>query len=319
MVADHIKRQVVERTQNAAARIFRATNADDPVAVQRSAQAIGTIVQAGQTTLASLVGADLGEKIGLKDLPPVDVSITQRAGVDKPAEYERPFRTAQKDGALRAAHRLNRMVVTDIQMASIRQAQKVLEAGGRQTYHRVPTSDNPCALCEIASTQTYFTGDLLPIHDGCLCDIEPGPPVDKTIDTAALEDSGDQKKLIASLVENEADTAEYQDLIAVREHGEIGDTLTWKHQSFTGPRDLPVPPSREVLELPELAGRATATVEQAAARAPEVVAASEAHAATAAKYAEAESKYAVEKAQEIVCCRHRRVQNGIRAATRRDA
>ena len=247
MLPDHVKRQIVSSIQQAADRIYHSTDPSDLEAVKRAATAIGTVVQAGQMTYANMVGSDLARTVGLKDLLPVDVSITERLTVSKPVEYERPFRTAIKSSVERGAARLDRMVVTDIQMGGIRQAQKVLRAAGRKTYHRVPTGDNPCALCEIASTRTYYTKDLLPIHPGCMCSIEAGPPEDRTIDTAALGDSGDQKKLIAPLIESGAGAKEYQSLVAVNQHGEIGSTIGWAHQKFTGPQDLPAPPSKEVL------------------------------------------------------------------------
>ena len=247
MLPDHVKRQIVSSIQQAADRIYHSTDPSDLEAVKRAATAIGTVVQAGQMTYANMVGSDLARTVGLKDLLPVDVSITERLTVSKPVEYERPFRTAIKSSVERGAARLDRMVVTDIQMGGIRQAQKVLRAAGRKTYHRVPTGDNPCALCEIASTRTYYTKDLLPIHPGCMCSIEAGPPEDRTIDTAALGDSGDQKKLIAPLIESGAGAKEYQSLVAVNQHGEIGSIIGWAHQKFTGPEDLPTPPSKEVL------------------------------------------------------------------------
>lgn len=82
-----------------------------------------------------------------------------------------------------------------------------------------------------------------PIPDGGEADIRKGFTPDEIFAHAT-----DQVKLMTGLVESDASLKDYQDLLAVREHGEIGPTLTWKHQNFTGPQDLPVPPSREVLE-----------------------------------------------------------------------
>lgn len=39
-------------------------------------------------------------------------------------------------------------------------------------YERVPDG-NACDLCDLASGQRYTRGDLMPIHDGCGCGVEP--------------------------------------------------------------------------------------------------------------------------------------------------
>lgn len=61
-----------------------------------------------------------------------------------------------------------------------------------------------------------------------------------------LAHSDEQVRKMTGMVEDGASLADYQKLVAVRDHGEIGPTLTWAHQSFTGPSDLPM--SRDALE-----------------------------------------------------------------------
>ena len=47
---------------------------------------------------------------------------------------------------------------------------------GIRAYRRVLTGRENCALCLVASTQRYWVEDLLPIHPGCDCNVQPLPP-----------------------------------------------------------------------------------------------------------------------------------------------
>lgn len=230
--------------------------------IDRLTALMAPAVQAGQLQIADLTNAHLASLFGVKDPPPPDVSMFERQGVSRTTELARPFWTAIKaaregkdfDAALAAGEqRLTKMVETDLQMAKVRQAREVLKAGHIQTYARVVGS-KPCWLCAIAATQVYYTEDLLPIHPGCNCSVKPIPKGgERAIRNGFNPDeilaaTDDQMKMMSSLVESEAPLSKYQDKLAIRDHGEIGPMLTWKHQNFIGPTDLPVPPSREVVE-----------------------------------------------------------------------
>jgi hypothetical protein len=188
------------------------------------AETIGDIVSAAQRVVGNLTAVDIARKFG-GTVAPVGPLIGERDnGIPKPLEYQRPFRVISKamaDGkdvhqAMRSGMlRLNALTDTDLQMAKVRQAQISLRAVGAKTFRRETTSENPCALCEIAATQIYYTDDLMDIHTGCSCDIVP--------DDESDSDSGD------------LDTS----LITVHNHGEIGPVLTWRGQHFTGPDQLP--------------------------------------------------------------------------------
>jgi hypothetical protein len=117
-------------------------------------------------------------------------------------------------------------------------------------YKRVPGGEKPCALCEIAADQVYFTDDLLPLHDNCMCDIEEDDGEAFDADKLSkhhlgfvetLLNTGDQQKTIGDLADHDAPPEAYHNLVAVRQHGELGPVLTWKHQKFTAPSDLPIP------------------------------------------------------------------------------
>ena len=225
-------------------------------------------VEAGQLQVADLTNAHLSNLFGVEHPPASQLSMFARPGVDKQAELARPFWTAVKESkkgkpleeALKAGERrLGKMVDTDLQMAKVRQSREVLKAGHIQRYARV-TGPKPCWLCSVASTQTYYTEDLLPIHPGCDCSVKPVPLQEESLQEdfdpeQLLLDTNEQTKMMGALIEDGAGIRQFRDRVAVRQHGEIGPTLTWKHQNFTGPDQV------AALEMPrpnrhELAARA---------------------------------------------------------------
>lgn len=206
---------------------------------------LGFIVQGAQRAVGNLCTTHLSQKLGLPRAVPLGDDITQRAnGIPKELVYQRPYRVAAlafRGGAsideamFAGARRLNSLTGVDIQMAKVRQSQEVLKASGRKTFHRSPTSDKPCDLCELASGQTYYTEDLMPIHDSCSCEVEPGEGDDDADEINSAVESNDSDSIPRDRDGDEDRT------IAVRDHGEIGPVLTWEHQNFQGPQDLPNP------------------------------------------------------------------------------
>jgi len=255
-------RRVTHDTKLAVARIFQATahpahDFDDdfdellakgmPSSKDLVARAsrLGLLVHAAQHAVGSLVTSHLSRKMGIVAPIPLGDNITRREnGIPKSLVYQRPYRVAalayqggasQDEAMTLGLRRLNSITGVDIQMAKVRQAQIVLKAGGRKTFHRVPTSGKPCDLCELAADQTYYTEDLMPIHDSCACEIEPGEPDEDAQEAnEAVDDNGTDE------VPRDSDGDEDRK-IAIREHGEIGPMLTWAHQNFQGPQDLPTP------------------------------------------------------------------------------
>jgi hypothetical protein len=180
--------------------------------------------------------------------------------------YRRPFatvynalasnellRTAVEQGAVRATS----VAGTDVQLAS-RQAGLRQRQGNDNIvgYRRVLSGAKNCALCAIASTQRYFSSDLKPIHPGCSCgeepiygNFDPGQVIDPegldSIHEALQEQLGvtdyqARDAQIGKLVQYDDNVrlADFTEIIATREHGEYGPTLTWRDQRFTGPKDL---------------------------------------------------------------------------------
>lgn len=266
-------------TDSAASVFADASFIDNAEVIPIRAAAIGQLVLSAQQLLASHAGDLLAAKLKLKGSPAVTKAVTERPGVEKTDEYSRPFYVAlhaikggKSDAEAMAIgeSRLRNLTSTDMQMAKVRQARIVLRAAGRKTFRRVTTSGNPCSLCQIAATQIYYTEDLMPIHQGepgCQCDVEPDEDVGHMSDEEAqailegipkpqkattpktqrlrglLSKSSDPEQDELDEVRKQGvDPEELKDYLAIREHGEIGPVLTWAHQSFTGPEDLPEPP-----------------------------------------------------------------------------
>jgi hypothetical protein len=208
-------------------------------------------VMAGQVKIATLTAADLAQKLGVKPVTVDQDAITKARGVSSEVLYGRPVVTARtelskgtaaSEALRRGKQRINSIVSTNLQMAKVRQADASLQAGGATKYRRVLSGDESCALCVIASTQRYHVGKLLPIHPGCMCDIEP---IDSTthlpqvIDPDRLEDAHGRVKEFAGISDRGGRAPDYRELIITHEHGEIGPVLGWRGQHFTSASDLP--------------------------------------------------------------------------------
>jgi len=133
------------------------------------------VVLAAQQQVAALTSVHLAHLTGIDPLP-VPATLYER-GVAPEAVYQRPIVAARRalaegksvaQARLAGERRLESLVRTDIQMAKVRQADRVMRAAGVRFYKRVPKGAATCALCLIASTQRYKVGKLLPIHPGCV-------------------------------------------------------------------------------------------------------------------------------------------------------
>lgn len=242
---------------------------DDDIA--RFVAAVTPRIEAGKLTIAQLTDAYIAaviedEPVGVADLSQI------RGGVPNDTVYRRPavaMRSALAEGASvsdaieQGAKRLESLVKTDLQLAHTHQARATMtgrtgrrdrrgrrrRGGGRvEAFRRVPSGQENCALCLIASTQRYWVKDLLPIHPGCDCGVEPlglGEHTAQVIDRDLLERVHAQ---VAGLT-GAADRAGsgYEHMIITRDHGEYGPTIGWRRQKFTGKDDL----KREAIEIVE--------------------------------------------------------------------
>lgn len=219
------------------------------------------VVQAGQIRTSQLTAAYFGT-------PPASEAVIRGArGVDPYEVYGRPAKSiyyalsrgidiapAIEQGRNRALD----LVSMDLQLAKTSQIRDSVRAGGHRQYRRVLTGRENCALCVIASTQTYPTGSLMPVHPGCDCYAEPVDTKRRqqfVIDQQLLDDTHDA--VAAKLGRSEYSArdlgldkrtsrttkrapkglslSDYTELIVTREHGELGPVLTWRDDNFTGP------------------------------------------------------------------------------------
>lgn len=235
-------------------------------AVEDMIEAITPRVTAGQLRIADLTRAylaqcarDLGWKVVL---PPIDQDEIRGArGVDPRVVYRRPavdVYTALAAGkplpqaAAEGRLRLTQLIGGDMQLAKVhasRQSMRGYPEEG-QFYRRVLTGRENCALCVVASTQRYYRGDLLPIHPGCDCGVQPLPPglaVNQVIDEDLLEQVHQITADRLGVSDRGGRTPDYRKLLTVSEHGEYGPTLSWaqpkaKPKPKAGAAEPPKPP-----------------------------------------------------------------------------
>lgn len=198
-------------------------------------------VLAGQRQVAGLADAYIAAVTGVRSLgvdPALVTGAAVRVGADPDAVYRRPaveVYTALAAGTpldaaiAQGANRLKGLVGTDLQLAKRGQVALSMQAGNVQRYVRVLTGAEDCDLCTIASTNTYSTADLLPIHNLCDCDVD----VADQGSSAARSLNPDRSAVDAS-----RDATSGRGDVIVREHGEYGPVLTFAGDDFTGPGDI---------------------------------------------------------------------------------
>lgn len=216
-------------------------------------------VLAGQDKMTALTGAYLNKTIaihspGAKTIPvPTKDSVgaAVRNGTTLKEVYTRAgptvWRALQGGDSLeqavaKATDRLTKQVQTDMQLSRTHASQEVTsKAKGVVGYRRVLTGNKSCALCVVASTRTYRKSDLMPMHPGCDCVVEP------VIGTEYRPSTGEDDKAILDAAHAEiasrlgVDTnkaAALRQLTIVHDHGEMGPVLAVRDQVFTGPSDI---------------------------------------------------------------------------------
>lgn len=174
-----------------------------------------------------------------------------RNGADTRTVYTRPFvelRTALSKGKTvsesieAGAIRAESLATTEIELAR-RGAGFSARAGNGNIvgYLRVLSGLENCALCYVASTQRYHSGDLLPIHPGCDCGEEPiygNSDPGQVIDEQLLDSTHQAIEDRFGTFDYGARAIDYRKAVVVHEHGELGPVLTVKGQNFTGPDDI---------------------------------------------------------------------------------
>lgn len=251
--AVHLVRQRVETYARTA---WLAQGAYRDRDVDRLVSLIVPRVQAGQVQVANLTSVYIAsiDSLHSKGAPgPVKVdteAVTTRRGVPAEDVYRRPATTtytALADGASyheavdQGISRLMALVGTDIMLALVFQSRESLSRSRFKMYRRVLTGRENCALCTIASTQAYHRGDLLPIHPGCDCRVQPirsDEPIPQVIDHERLEGTHNLVRDFAGTEARDGREVDYRQLIVTEHHGEYGPTIAWRAHKFTGPDGL---------------------------------------------------------------------------------
>jgi hypothetical protein len=217
--------QIRERVLAYALAVWGAASSFRDADVERIVAQIVPAVQAGQLQLAALTDAYVGRMASLAGVSytaSLDRSVVAYRGVAASEVYRRPAvsiytalanGTAYTDAVGEGLNRLTSIVSTDLQQARNRQASRSVGSSGFQFYRRVLSGKEDCDKCRIASTNRYRKADLMPIHPGCDCGVEP-------------------------LVEFDPEPDPRAETVVVNMHGELGPTLGWAGEHFTGPSDL---------------------------------------------------------------------------------
>lgn len=189
--------------------------------------------------LAQVLSDALGQRV--RPRGPIDTDLLR--GVAASDVYARPFvevRTKLSEGltydaAVSAGSaRLRDIALADMQLAKTHTAQARVDVDGVRGYKRTLTGNKNCALCYLASTQFYHKEDLLPIHPGCDCGVQPiatGDRANMDADITATHEAVEDR-LGAS--DSGGRAPDYRKQLIVREHGELGPVLAVRGQHFAG-------------------------------------------------------------------------------------
>lgn len=213
-------------------------------------------VLAGQRQVVAVANAYLARatRTQVANLPiPTLIGSGVRGGTAPADVYRRPFVTvwtalkndtpwedAVKSGLERAASTAE----TDIALSNRAAAVAYAERSSARIigWERVPDGD-ACDFCELASTQSYNTGTLLPLHSRCGCTPKPieegdarGTGVIRPDVLARLKVDG-VKVYRNGTVRTYGGTGEPTGVV-VHEHGELGPVLAREGDTFTGPADI---------------------------------------------------------------------------------
>lgn len=169
---------------------------------------IDASIKLSDAHLAQYLGAATGDSFDTTGIGIDDV--VYRGGTDIAKVYERPTRAARQAIAQGKSYaqamqvgrsRAMQTADTDVMQAARNSAIQIMKTVPRiQGYRRIPDG-NACEYCQIAATQRYRVGELMPVHSHCHCSTvpiigtkDPGRIIDREAHQK-LKDSGaiDQK------------------------------------------------------------------------------------------------------------------------------
>lgn len=217
--------------------------------LERFVREVVPVVLASRRQVSSLTDAYLAlvlsEALGVKVAPRGPVDTDALRGVDASEVYARPYVTVRTklseglsytDAVSAGVARLTDIALADMQLAKTHTALQSFDRDGVSGYKRTLTGRANCALCYLASTQFYHRGDLMPIHPGCNCGVDPIATGDRTRMDSELNATHEAVEARLGVSDAGGRAPDYRKQIIVREHGELGPVLTVKDQGFTGPK-----------------------------------------------------------------------------------
>jgi len=196
--------------------------------------------------LAQVLSQTLGNRVAPRG--PIDTNALR--GIDAKEVYARPFVTVRTklstgmpfDAAVSAGSaRLTDILLTDMQMAKSYTAQDVISnSSSRITgFERTLTGSKSCGLCVVASTQRYHKEDLMPIHPGCDCGVNPITDTgEQVINPVRLEQIHSSVKEFFGTSDSGARAPDYRKMLVTHQHGEIGPVLARRGDHFSGPNSV---------------------------------------------------------------------------------
>lgn len=200
------------------------------------------VVLAGRRQVSALTDAYLSRVVGIRSLGPIDTDLLR--GVAAAEVYARPFVTVRTelskgktiDAAVAAgAARLTDIALADLQLAKTHTTRTVYRSAGIERFVRTLTGRANCALCYLASTQTYSTDDLMPIHPGCDCGTAPVEAGMRSVMDANLKATHEAVENRLGSSDSGGRSPDYRKQLIVHEHGELGPVLAVRGQHFSGP------------------------------------------------------------------------------------
>jgi|SRR5690606_28071238 len=252
MASDAYKQAVAAiRTQvrEVARRLFLANGSWRDADLEQFVERFVPLMLAAETRIALLTSRDIERELTelFGTARPISIDTAAVTGsalrnadpneVYARAYHEVWYRLAEGDelnlAVRKATERLDKMVLSDLQLAKTHTYREALQQDGRApAFERVLTGAENCSLCVVASTQRYHRSNLLPIHPGCDCDVRPlavdtGEQIinhDRLneVEAQLFEDFGETPSSEKNLLRN----------IMVRDHPEIGPYLQQRGHSF---------------------------------------------------------------------------------------
>lgn len=257
-------RQILdERTVLAILALYAGVNLYDRLAVEEAAEAAADTSNTAAILAAGLMAqylATVTSTMSGEDLPtPAIILGPLRNGADMRRVFHRPaklFRRQVAKGvapaeAFKQAMDLAAKLTETNNTLAMREASRLAlsELGPRAGvtgYRRIVRPElartGSCGLCIVASDRIYKRADLMPIHNGCNCDVLPiigkaygaGDP-GNSFNNLDLED------FYAAAGDSNSGRDLKKVRVQVNEHGEYGPTLGDANQKFTDWRDLDLP------------------------------------------------------------------------------